>query len=177
MHWLLIVLHRTYSLISKHEWIWLIMARFTLHASLAKIQFPNLFPLYICKQRIIYQLHRWLNQNYLHFFLLSIHQWSAEQPGLTKTSERKATKTLGIVLFVFITCWIIHYICILSSESLSDSYLVVAVVVWIIYINSFLNPIIYAFRYSWFRASVKHILSLRILESGSIFINLTTENS
>ena len=172
MHWLLIVLHRTYSLISKHEWLWLIMARFTLHASLAKIQFPNLFPLYICKQRIIYQLHRWLNQNYLHFFLLSIHQWSAEQPGLTKTSERKATKTLGIVLFVFITCWKIHYICILSSESLSDSYLVVAVVVWIIYIYSFLNPIIYGFHYLWFRASVKHILIQDLF-----FINLTTENS
>ena len=151
-----------------YDWLWL-----DLHCTHHWQKYSSLicFHYTICKQRITDQLHRWLNQNYLHFFLLSIHQWSAEQPGLTKTSERKATKTLGIVLFVFITCWIIHYICILSSESLSDSYLAVAVV-WIIYIYIHSWTRSYGFHYLWFRASVKHILIQDLF-----FINLTTENS
>ncbi|XP_062393385.1 trace amine-associated receptor 13c-like [Sardina pilchardus] len=98
---------------------------------------------------------------------------SAEEPAMIKTSERKATKTLGIVLFVFISCWITHYICILSEDSISNPSLVIAFLVWVIYINSFLNPIIYAFRYTWFRASVKHILTLKILDPSSVYINIT----
>ncbi|XP_041949323.1 trace amine-associated receptor 13c-like [Alosa sapidissima] len=100
-------------------------------------------------------------------------QSSAKEPTMTKTSGRKATKTLGIVLFVFLTCWITHYICILSEDSISNPSLVIAFLVWVIYINSFLNPIIYVFRYTWFRASVKHILTLKILDPLSVYINIT----
>ena len=99
----------------------------------------------------------------------------ADEPALTKTSERKATKTLGIVLFVFTSCWITHYVCVLSEESISNPSLVIAFLVWILYINSFLNPIIYAFRYTWFRTSVKHILTLRILDPLSVYDNITTQ--
>ncbi|KAL2094467.1 hypothetical protein ACEWY4_009186 [Coilia grayii] len=102
-------------------------------------------------------------------------KYSTEEPSQTKNSrERKATKTLAIILFVFITCWITHYICMLSEEMISNPSLVIAFLVWILYINSFLNPLIYAFRYTWFRVSIKHILTLRILYSSSAYINITT---
>ncbi|XP_063060307.1 trace amine-associated receptor 13c-like [Engraulis encrasicolus] len=93
----------------------------------------------------------------------------------TKTSERKGTKTLAIVLFVFMTCWITHYACVLSEELISNPSLVIAFLVWILYINSFLNPIIYAFRYTWFRVSIRHILSLRVFDSSSAYINITAQ--
>ncbi|XP_028254276.1 trace amine-associated receptor 4-like [Parambassis ranga] len=53
--------------------------------------------------------------------------------------ERKATKTLAIVLGVFLFCWL----------ALS---------------NSMFNPFIYAFFYSWFRSAFKMIISGRIFQ-------------
>ncbi|XP_030648608.1 trace amine-associated receptor 13c-like [Chanos chanos] len=96
----------------------------------------------------------------------------SEGVSVPRISERKATITLGIVLLVFLVSWITHYICALSEEYLSYSSVLMAVLAWALYINSFLNPLIYAFRYPWFRVSVKHILTLKILEPSSSSSNL-----
>ncbi|XP_076876903.1 trace amine-associated receptor 13c-like [Brachyhypopomus gauderio] len=81
------------------------------------------------------------------------------------TSETKAAKTLGIVVCVYLACWIPYYISSLSFESLSSFSLLWIVFTWLVYFNSFMNPLIYAIFYPWFRASVKNILTCRIFQS------------
>ncbi|XP_066506530.1 trace amine-associated receptor 13c-like [Hoplias malabaricus] len=91
------------------------------------------------------------------------------------TSETKAAKTLGIVIFVYLTCWIPYFISSLTVENVTSVSIVWIVFAWLIYINSSMNPLIYAILYSWFRESVRCILSCRIFESSSSRINLFLE--
>uniref|UniRef100_A0A671KPP1 G-protein coupled receptors family 1 profile domain-containing protein n=1 Tax=Sinocyclocheilus anshuiensis TaxID=1608454 RepID=A0A671KPP1_9TELE len=71
-------------------------------------------------------------------------------------SQRKAAKTLGIVVMVYfmfefnVTCWIV-------------------------YMNSCMNPLIYALFYKWFRKSAKHILTLKIFKPSSEYFSLFPE--
>ncbi|XP_076876905.1 trace amine-associated receptor 13c-like [Brachyhypopomus gauderio] len=81
------------------------------------------------------------------------------------TSETKAARTLGIVVCVYLTCWIPYYISSFSVESLSSFSVLWTVLAWLVYLNSFMNPLIYAIFYPWFRASVKNILTCRIIQS------------
>ncbi|XP_070296259.1 trace amine-associated receptor 13c-like [Salvelinus sp. IW2-2015] len=76
-------------------------------------------------------------------------------------SERKAAKTLAIVVFNYFCCWIpsllIFYFLSFLSDNLSSfftSYLPL--------VNSLINPIIYAFFYQWFKVTAKLILTLKI---------------
>ncbi|XP_060908696.1 trace amine-associated receptor 1-like [Labrus mixtus] len=75
--------------------------------------------------------------------------------------ERKATKTLAIVLGVFLLCWTPFFLCITFSP-LSDNSVPVPVIEtlnWLTLLNSMLNPFIYAFFYSWFRSAFTIIIS------------------
>ncbi|XP_066506537.1 trace amine-associated receptor 13c-like [Hoplias malabaricus] len=94
---------------------------------------------------------------------------------LSNSSETKAAKTLGIVIFVYLACWIPIYLSSMSVENLTTVSVVWTVFGWMMYINSSVNPLIYAIFYSWFRESVKYILSCRIFESSSSRINLFPE--
>ncbi|XP_034144774.1 trace amine-associated receptor 13c-like [Esox lucius] len=64
-------------------------------------------------------------------------------------SEKKAAKTLAIVVFNYLICWIptyfIQYIYLASGDSSA------AFILFLPFINSFINPIIYAFFYPWFK--------------------------
>ncbi|XP_028971352.2 trace amine-associated receptor 13c-like [Esox lucius] len=76
-------------------------------------------------------------------------------------SERKAAKTLGIVVFNYIICWIPIYFFNLIYVASGDSSS--AFICFLLLINSFFNPIIYALFYPWFKVTAKHILTLKVL--------------
>ncbi|XP_065121188.1 trace amine-associated receptor 8a-like [Paramisgurnus dabryanus] len=90
-------------------------------------------------------------------------------------SEKKAAKTLGIVITVYLLCWIPYYIASLIPGYDSNESTVINIMCWIMYMNSCMNPIIYALFYRWFRISAKHILSLKILEPSSEYLSVFTE--
>ncbi|XP_049584320.1 trace amine-associated receptor 13c-like [Syngnathus scovelli] len=78
-----------------------------------------------------------------------------------KKSELKAARTLGVLVLVFLMCFCPYYCVLLAADSLPTFVLNAY------YLNSCVNPLIYAWFYPWFRAAVKHLLTLRVLHPGS----------
>ncbi|XP_064831650.1 trace amine-associated receptor 13c-like [Oncorhynchus masou masou] len=77
-------------------------------------------------------------------------------------SERKAAKTLSIVVFNYLICWIPFLFInmfFFSSDNLSF------IIGFLPLVNSLINPIIYAFFYPWFKVTAKHILTLNLRHS------------
>ncbi|XP_072515054.1 trace amine-associated receptor 6-like [Salminus brasiliensis] len=97
---------------------------------------------------------------------------ASKRHGSANSSETKAAKTLGIVIFVYLACFIPYYISSLSVESVTTSLMVYTVFVWVICLNSSVNPLIYAIFYPWFRTSVKFIVTCRIFKFSSSRFNL-----
>ncbi|XP_067239351.1 trace amine-associated receptor 13c-like [Chanodichthys erythropterus] len=94
----------------------------------------------------------------------------------SRRSERKAAKTLGVVVGAFIFCWLPFFI-----NSIMDPYInfstpaaLFEVFVWLGYINSTINPIIYGFFYPWFRKTLSLIITMRIFEPNSSDITVLT---
>ncbi|XP_018549394.2 trace amine-associated receptor 4-like [Lates calcarifer] len=90
----------------------------------------------------------------------------------TKKSELKAARTLGVVVVVFLICYSPYYCLTLTSGSILVGSSTEAFMSFLMYFNSCLNPVIYAFFYPWFRKAVKHIVTLQILRPGSCDANV-----
>ncbi|XP_033965495.1 trace amine-associated receptor 8b-like [Pseudochaenichthys georgianus] len=92
-----------------------------------------------------------------------------------KKSEMKAARglrsigprTLGVVVLVFLICFFPYYTPSLIGEDIENSSSTSPILLWLLYFNSCLNPVIYAFLYPWFRKSIKLIVTLKILQSYS----------
>uniref|UniRef100_A0A4W4DNP4 G-protein coupled receptors family 1 profile domain-containing protein n=1 Tax=Electrophorus electricus TaxID=8005 RepID=A0A4W4DNP4_ELEEL len=87
-------------------------------------------------------------------------------------SERKAAKVLGILVSVFVACLlpcavysVLGNVIEIEVESFQKIFLLV-------YLNSAMNPVIYALFYPWFRRSVKLILTFQIFCTDSRLINI-----
>ncbi|XP_073729827.1 trace amine-associated receptor 13c-like [Misgurnus anguillicaudatus] len=76
-----------------------------------------------------------------------------------RKSESKAALTLGIIVMVYLFCWIPFYSLSLTPTTRMTSA-IAYFTLWMVYISSALNPLIYAIFYPWFRTSVKHILNV-----------------
>ncbi|KAM9496186.1 trace amine-associated receptor 7d-like [Clarias gariepinus] len=85
-------------------------------------------------------------------------------------SERKAAKVLSILIFVFLACLVPYYICTLIKSN-SPSYIMNDILI-LFYLNSSVNPVIYALFYSWFQKCTKMILTCKILHTDCSIVNV-----
>ncbi|XP_061097619.1 trace amine-associated receptor 1-like [Conger conger] len=91
--------------------------------------------------------------------------------------ERKATKTLAIVMGIFLSCSTPFYVCNLINPFINYSIppVLIETLFCITYLNSTCNPIIYAFYYSWFRKAFKIIFVGEIFQAHSSAVKLSTD--
>lgn len=82
--------------------------------------------------------------------------------------ERKATKTLAVVMGVFIFCWAPYFLCIIFQPLTYEEtpVAVIETLNWLTLSNSMLNPFIYAFFYTWFRSAIRMIISGKIFQGN-----------
>ncbi|XP_072306124.1 trace amine-associated receptor 1-like [Eucyclogobius newberryi] len=102
---------------------------------------------------------------YFKIFLVAQKQARSIQGTRSGTMERKATKTLAMVMGLFLLCWLPFYICTTVMSFSPGSFLPLAFIEllnWLALINSTLNPFIYGLFYSWFRAAFRMIISGKI---------------
>ncbi|XP_062304903.1 trace amine-associated receptor 13c-like [Osmerus eperlanus] len=111
---------------------------------------------------------------YVRIFVVAISQarsikFNSLNTDLMKKSksERKAAKTLSIVIVVYLLCFTPYFF-----SSFFYNWSSQINMIWIYQMNSCLNPLIYAFFYQWFKKSVKCIITLKILQPFSSELNL-----
>ncbi|XP_076874298.1 trace amine-associated receptor 1-like [Brachyhypopomus gauderio] len=101
---------------------------------------------------------------------------SRQQTTVSK-AERKATKTLAIVMGVFLLSWapLFIYSITIIYQGFSGPIQIFDFLGWIGYSNSACNPIVYAFFYTWFRKALKIILYGKIFRNNSSRMELCSE--
>ncbi|XP_071394827.1 trace amine-associated receptor 1-like [Centroberyx affinis] len=115
---------------------------------------------------------------YLKIFLVaqrqvrSIHNTRTSDP-----SQTKATKTLAIIMGAFLSFWTPFFVCNIIDPFISYSTppALFGTLAWVAYLNSTVNPLVYAFFYSWFRKAFRVIISGKIFNSDISDIKLFTE--
>lgn len=85
-------------------------------------------------------------------------------------SQMKAAKALGLVVVTFLLCFCPFYVFTIAAESNMIGELS-AVEIWLLYLNSCLNPVIYVFCYPWFRKSIKRLVSLKTVRTCSFQVD------
>ncbi|XP_069042181.1 trace amine-associated receptor 1-like [Lepisosteus oculatus] len=109
--------------------------------------------------------------------LVSQSKSSEESKPMTSSkTERKAAKALGIVMGVFLCCWMP---CFLSGNldpifNYSIPPILFDFFMWLGYLNSTFNPLVYAFFYSWFRKALVMIVFGKIFQANSSRTKLIT---
>ncbi|KAF2897586.1 hypothetical protein ILUMI_08589 [Ignelater luminosus] len=98
----------------------------------------------------------------LHEVNQSLHHTPTKDRNIIKMKrEHKAARTLGIIMGVFILCWLpffVWYVTTTLCETCFNPDILVTMVFWIGYFNSTLNPVIYAYFNKEFREAFKNTL-------------------
>ncbi|XP_060114776.1 trace amine-associated receptor 1-like [Heteronotia binoei] len=88
---------------------------------------------------------------------------------ISPSGERKAAKTLGTVMGVFLICWFPFFFCTATDPFMNYTTppVLIDAMVWFGYLNSTFNPIVYAYFYLWFRRALRMILFGKVFQQDS----------
>lgn len=95
----------------------------------------------------------------------TVYQFIEEKQRISLSKERRAARTLGIIMGVFVVCWLpffLMYVIGPFCDSCCPSNRFINFITWLGYINSALNPIIYTIFNLDFRRAFKKLLGLRV---------------
>uniref|UniRef100_A0A674BRV9 G-protein coupled receptors family 1 profile domain-containing protein n=1 Tax=Salmo trutta TaxID=8032 RepID=A0A674BRV9_SALTR len=113
---------------------------------------------------------------YLKIFLIALRQAQSIQ-GTTNhnsvgKSQTKATKTLALVMWIFLSFWTPFHVSnsIDPFISYSTPPVFFLTFIWNGYLNSTINPMVNVFYYSWFRSGFRMIISGEIFQPDSSII-------
>ncbi|XP_061072445.1 trace amine-associated receptor 13c-like [Conger conger] len=98
---------------------------------------------------------------------------------VSMASERKAAKSLGVLVAVFLVCLVPYYLSAFLDVYVKKRsvHLAVSGTLTLIYLNSSINPIIYALFYPWFKRSVKLIITLKICGTESSVLHVLANDT
>lgn len=94
----------------------------------------------------------------------AVYQFIEEKQRISLTRERRAARTLGIIMGVFVVCWLPFFVIYLvipfcASCCLSNKF--INFITWLGYVNSALNPLIYTIFNMDFRRAFKKLLCIK----------------
>ncbi|CAK1585596.1 unnamed protein product [Parnassius mnemosyne] len=94
----------------------------------------------------------------------TVYQFIEEKQRISLTRERRAARTLGIIMGVFVVCWLpfsVLYLVIPFCNNCCLSGKFINFITWLGYINSALNPLIYTIFNMDFRRAFKKLLCMK----------------
>lgn len=93
----------------------------------------------------------------------TVYQFIEEKQRISLSKERRAARTLGIIMGVFVVCWLpffLMYVIIPFCPTCCPSHKLKNFITWLGYINSVLNPVIYTIFNLDFRRAFRKLLGL-----------------
>lgn len=95
----------------------------------------------------------------------AVYQFIEEKQRISLSKERRAARTLGIIMGVFVVCWLpffLMYVIVPFCPNCCPTEKLINFITWLGYINSALNPIIYTIFNLDFRKAFKKLLGFKI---------------
>lgn len=92
-----------------------------------------------------------------------VHQFIEQKQKISLSKERRAARTLGIIMGVFVVCWLpffLMYLVLPFCSMCCPSNRFINFITWLGYVNSTVNPLIYTIFNMEFRKAFKKLLCL-----------------